>query len=124
MVVARNIQKSGLSLRSIGATGVLFYDHTPLYVYLLSLFVRHSETVTLVAHLVTMAFGPGCAWLTFEIGRRAGNLATGFVAALLLAISSCFAQYVFFFRTEVRWFLLSWLALSFCLRAPAAGEPG
>ena len=43
MVVARNIQKSGLSLRSIGATGVLFYDHTPLYVYLLSLFVRHSR---------------------------------------------------------------------------------
>lgn len=34
MVVARNIQKSGLPLRSIGATGVLFYDHTPLYVYL------------------------------------------------------------------------------------------
>ena len=43
MVVACNIQKSGLPLRSIGTElGVLFYDHTPLYVYLLSLFVRHS----------------------------------------------------------------------------------
>jgi 4-amino-4-deoxy-L-arabinose transferase-like glycosyltransferase len=101
MDVARNIQRSGLPLRSIGATGVLFYDHTPLYVYLLSLFVRHSETGILVARLVTMAFGLGCVWLTFEIGRRVGNPVTGFVAALLLAISPFFAQYAFFVRMEV-----------------------
>ena len=101
MDVARNIQKSGLPLRSIGATGVLFYDHTPLYVYLLSLFVRHSETGILVARLVMMAFGLGSVWLTFEIGRRVGNPVTGFVAALLLAISPFFAQYAFFVRMEV-----------------------
>ena len=81
--------------------GCSFYDHTPLYVYLLSLFVRHSETGILVARLVTMAFGLGSVWLTFEIGRRVGNPVTGFVAALLLAISPFFAQYAFFVRMEV-----------------------
>ncbi len=96
---------------------------SPLYVYLLSLFVRHTETGILVTRLVTLAFGPGCVWLIFEIGRRVGNPVTGFVAALLLAISPFFAQYAFFVRMEVRWCLLSWLALSFCLRATAAGEP-
>jgi len=101
MDVARNIQRSGLPLRSIGAAGVPFYDHTPLYVYLLSLFVRHSQGGILAARLVTTAFGLGCVWLTFEIGRRVSGPAAGFAAALLLAISPFFAIHTFFIRMEV-----------------------
>ena len=54
-----------------------------------------------MARLVTMAFGLGSVWLSFEIDRRVGIPVIGFVAALLLAISPFFATYAFFVRVAV-----------------------
>jgi len=101
MDVARNIQRLGLPLRSITADGVFFFDHTNLYVYLLSLYAHSSELGILAARLVTVLFGLASVWLTFEIGTRISNHMGGFVAALLVGISPFFALHSFFVRMEV-----------------------
>jgi 4-amino-4-deoxy-L-arabinose transferase-like glycosyltransferase len=101
MDVARNIQRFELPLRSITADGVFFFDHTNLYVYLLSLYASSSELGIVAARLVTVLFGLASVWLTFEIGTRISNPLGGFVAALLVGISPFFALHAFFIRMEV-----------------------
>lgn len=101
MDVARNIQRLGLPLRSAGAQGSLFFDHTPLYVYLLSVYARPSDVGILIARLVTVFCGLGCVGLTYAIGCRMGGRVSGFVAALLVAISPFFALHTFYVRMEV-----------------------
>jgi 4-amino-4-deoxy-L-arabinose transferase-like glycosyltransferase len=101
MDVARNIQRLGLPLRSITTDGVFFFDHTNLYVYLLSLYARSSELGILAARLVTVLFGLASVWFTFEIGTRISNHMGGFVAALLVGLSPFFALHAFFVRMEV-----------------------
>ena len=101
MDVARSIQRTGLPLRTIGDSGAFFFDHTPLYVYLLSLYANASDAGILAARLVTAIFGLGCVWLTYQIGARLRNPASGFVAALLLAINSFFALQAFQIHMEI-----------------------
>jgi 4-amino-4-deoxy-L-arabinose transferase-like glycosyltransferase len=115
--VARNIQRVGLPLRSLGTQGIFFFDHTSLYVYLLSLYARASDAGVFVARLVTLFAALGCVGLTFLIGRELsmpapgrapGRLAprtaaawSGLLAALLLAVNPFFVTYAFFIRMEV-----------------------
>jgi 4-amino-4-deoxy-L-arabinose transferase-like glycosyltransferase len=115
--VARNIQRAGLPLRSLGAQGVFFFDHTSLYVYLLALIANPSDIGLLVARLVTTVAALASVWLTFLIGRelsgqpgtapqdaaRAGVAGAlgGLCAALLLAVNPFFITYAFFIRMEV-----------------------
>jgi hypothetical protein len=66
--VARNIQRSGLPLRSMGEQGVFFFDHTLLCPYLLAVFSGPSASHVLLARLITAATGLGCVLLTFLIG--------------------------------------------------------
>lgn len=101
MDVARNIQRLGLPLRSITVDGVFFFDHTNLYVYLLSLFAHSTDLGIFAARFVTVLFGLACVWLTFEIGARLSSHVGGFVAALLVGISPFFALHTFFIRMEV-----------------------
>jgi 4-amino-4-deoxy-L-arabinose transferase-like glycosyltransferase len=101
MDVARNIQRLGLPFRSLGEQGQPVFEHTPLYLYMLSLYAQPSENGIFGARLVTFAFGLGCVWLTFAIGRSIRDSLAGFVAALLLALNAFFAIYTFFIRMEV-----------------------
>ena len=101
MDVARNIQRLDLPFRSLGEQGQPAFEHTPLYLYVLSLYAQPSENGIFGARLVTLAFGLGSVWLTFEIGRRIRDPLAGFVAALLLAINAFFALHTFFVRMEV-----------------------
>jgi 4-amino-4-deoxy-L-arabinose transferase-like glycosyltransferase len=101
MDVARNIQRLGLSFRSLGEQGQPVFEHTPLYLYMLSLYAQPSDSGILGARLVTLAFGLGCVWLTFAIGKSIRDSLAGFVAALLLAINAFFALYTFYIRMEV-----------------------
>jgi 4-amino-4-deoxy-L-arabinose transferase-like glycosyltransferase len=109
--VARNIQQTGLPIRSIGQKGIFFFDHTPLYVYLLSLAPVSSTTGVPFARLATMACGLGSIWLVFLIGKRIAGTQSGFAAALLLALNPFFALYSFFVRMEVPMVFWSLLGL-------------
>ena len=101
MDVARNIQRLGLPFRSLGEQGQPAFEHTPLYLYVLSLYAQPTEIGIFGARLVTLAFGLGSVWLTFAIGKSIRDSLAGFVAALLLAINAFFASHTFFVRMEV-----------------------
>ncbi|MDQ1300431.1 MAG: hypothetical protein QG637_349, partial [Chloroflexota bacterium] len=70
-------------------------------VYLLSSYAAPSEHGILLARLITAAFGLGCVWLTYQIGAHLSNPAGGFVASLLLAVTSFFALHSFFISMEI-----------------------
>ena len=108
--VARNIQRVGLPLRSIGANGVFFFDHTPLYPYLLSLYARHTDTGLFFFRAVTVLATSAIA-LTYRFGARFDGRRTGLLAALLLAVNPFFATYAFFVRMEM--FMLLALLVGF-----------
>lgn len=74
MDVARNIQRLGLPLRSIGETGVFFFDHTPLYVFFLSgLREIFGDNVSLL-RLVTVTFALGSVLLTARLVQQRNGL--------------------------------------------------
>jgi len=101
MDVARNIQRVGLPLRSIGETGVFFFDHTPLYVFFLSgLREIFGDNVSLL-RLVTVTFALGSVLLTARLVQRRNGLAAGFLSAMLVGVNSFFATYGYFIRMEV-----------------------
>lgn len=99
--VARNIQRLGLPLRSMGANGSFFFDHTPLYVYLLSLYARHNAAGLLLARLVTVVAALAAVALTYRFGARIADVRTGALAALLLAVNPFFLVHAFFVRMEL-----------------------
>jgi 4-amino-4-deoxy-L-arabinose transferase-like glycosyltransferase len=100
MDMARNIQRTGVPVRSLGEKGI--YDgHVPLYVYLLSLYAGSSVQGIFIAWLITSLFGLGSVLLVFLIGERLAGTLAGFVAALLLAVNPLFALYSFFIRMEI-----------------------
>ena len=88
--IARNIQATGVPLRSLGPEGKLELDQTPLYLYLLSgLTLIMGENLFLL-RLVTLAAAVGGIILVYIIGGRARNRPAGLVAALLLAVNPFF----------------------------------
>lgn len=99
--VARNIQRVGLPIRSIGAQGSFFFDHTFLYVYLLSLSVPTSDVGIFMTRMLTIVLSLGCIWLTFGCAEQLRGPRAGFVAALLLALNPFFSVYSFFIRMEI-----------------------
>lgn len=107
--VARNIQRLGLPLRSIGTNGIAFLDHTPLYLYLLSLYANHSHTTLVLERSVTVIAALAAVILTYRFGLRLGGRRTAFLAAFLLAINPFFLVYAFFVRMEI-FMLLALLA--------------
>lgn len=128
--VARNIQRTGLPLRSLTQSGILFFDHTPLYVYMLSLLPSSGAAGLLLTRLVTVAAGLSCVLLTFLIAKRPMGVGVGLLAATLLGLNPFFATYSFFVRMEVfmvlamlagLWLLLNGLDTERTPRMLAAG---
>lgn len=118
--VARNIQREGLPLRSLGTKGAFFFDHTPLYIYLLSLFSRHSHSGLFLARSATVLAALAAIALTYLFGLRINGRRTGVLAALLLAINPFFLVYAFFVRMEM--FMLLALLLALYLVASGVDE--
>ncbi|MBC7227599.1 MAG: glycosyltransferase family 39 protein [Thermoflexales bacterium] len=108
--VARNIRYTGLPLRSIGRDGVFFFDHTLLYLYLLSTYVGAG---TFFCRGITTLFSLCCVFLVYIIGHRVGGRIAGFISALVVGVQPFFALYSFFIRMEIfcLFFLLAGLAV-------------
>jgi 4-amino-4-deoxy-L-arabinose transferase-like glycosyltransferase len=107
--LARNIQRIGLPLRSIAPAGVFFFDHTPLYPYLLSLYAQDGDQGLLLARSATVIAAFAAVALTYRFGSRFGSRRAGALAALLLAVNPFFAVHAFFVRMEM-FMLLAMLA--------------
>ncbi|MCU0507115.1 MAG: glycosyltransferase family 39 protein [Anaerolineae bacterium] len=97
---ARNIQRVGLPLRSVGTGGAPLLEHTPAYAFLLSLYAPKPGDGLFLARGVTALAGLLCVLLSYAIaaalaGRRAGLLAAAFVA-----LNAFLAVYAYFVRME------------------------
>jgi hypothetical protein len=99
--VARSIQRSGLPLRSIGAHGTPFLDHTPLYTFLLSLYAPPTGANLAVARGVTVLAGLLCLFLTFRIATLLGGRTAGAIAGAFVALNPFLAVYAYFVRMEM-----------------------
>ena len=99
--IARSILRTGVPVRSMGTTGIIFFGDTPLYVYFLSLASKLCGGSVLLLRLLTTMLGLGSVILVFLIGRRVSGPLAGTVAASLLATNPFFATYSFFIRMEV-----------------------
>jgi 4-amino-4-deoxy-L-arabinose transferase-like glycosyltransferase len=99
--VARNIRRVGLPLRSMGADGVLYFIHTPLYLYVVTASTMLLGDNPVLTRLVTMAFGAGSIVLVYLTVRRRQTAVSGFIAAFLLAINTFIAIYAFFLTMAV-----------------------
>lgn len=96
--VARNIQRTGLPLRSIGRAGVFYFEHTPLYPYFLSIY---AVAGVLFSRWITTLVSLGCVFLVYIIGKHLEGQIAGWVSALLLGVQSFFALYSFFVCMEI-----------------------
>jgi 4-amino-4-deoxy-L-arabinose transferase-like glycosyltransferase len=99
--VARNIGRLGLPLRSIGTPGSIYFDHTPLYPYLIAACGSACANSVLLARLLTAMSGLVCVGLTYLIGKKVRDEYSGLVAGLLLALNPFFVVYAFFVTMEV-----------------------
>lgn len=115
--VARNAQRTGLPLRSLGD----FWDHTPLYIYFLSLVGPLVGGNPFALRFGTMLCGLGSVVLTFHVVRRLRGALAATIAASLVALNPFFATYSFFLRMEVPMCFFLVLAVHLLLRS---GENG
>jgi 4-amino-4-deoxy-L-arabinose transferase-like glycosyltransferase len=98
--VARNLQRIGLPLRSVGTQGVAYLEHTPLLVFLLGMVTPQTPEALAWARWMTALAGLGCVVLTYLIGERTAGWRAGLVAAVLLALRPTFAVNAYFIRQE------------------------
>ena len=99
--VARNIRRVGLPLRSIGPDGVLYFIHTPLYLYLVTGSVTLLGNNPLLVRLVNTLLGGASIVLTYLTVRQRQTAVSSFVAASLLALNTFVAIYAYFLTMEV-----------------------
>ena len=98
--VARNLQRVGLPLRSMGTEGVAYLEHTPRLAFLLGMVTPQTPNALAWARWITALAGLGCVVLTYLIGERMAGWRAGLVAAALLALRPTFAVNAFFVRQE------------------------
>lgn len=101
MNVARSLRRVGLPLRPMGAQGIFFFDHTPLYYYGLSALTLLSGENILLLRLATTLFGLSTIILVYSTVHKQHGPASGCVAALTLALNPFFGLHAFFLRMEV-----------------------
>ncbi|MGB9879177.1 MAG: ArnT family glycosyltransferase, partial [Anaerolineae bacterium] len=99
--VAHNIQRSGLPVRSIGANGVFYFEHTSLYPYLLNLYATNSSNEVFLARMMTTLFSLSCVLLVYSIGKQVNGNVAGFLSALLVGINPFWTLYSFFVCMEI-----------------------
>ena len=114
--VGSNIVASGLPLRTYRTAGPqLFFDHTPLYVYVVALVTAVGGPTSDLARALSALAGFATVGMVFAIGRSARGMVAGFVGATLVAVNTFFITYSWFVRMEVplSFFLVlaTWLLL-------------
>lgn len=99
--VARNVQRVGLPLRSVGTEGQLYFIHTPLYIYLVTATVSLVGDSPFGVRLMTMLFAIASIIFTYLTVRQRQTAVSGFIAALLLALNTFVAIYAHFITMAV-----------------------
>lgn len=101
--VGRHIVDTGLPLRAYAEPGAptLFFDHTPLYVYLVALVTAIGGPTALLLRSTTLVFGLLTIIFVFRIGLELRGLGSALVGSMLLAVNPFFVTHSWFVRMEV-----------------------
>ena len=114
--VAQNINKTGLPIRSVGATGRLYFEHTPLYVYLLSGLMTTVSKNVVFLRLVTTSFAVASIILAYIISRDLVGKESGLITALLIALNPFWNYFAYFIYMEIPFCFFLLIAVFFLLR--------
>ncbi len=118
--VAGGVLRTGFPIRTVGTVSHPFYDHTPLYNYLLAIPVAASRLIgnfdLLLSRGVSTAFGLGTVVMVFFVGRRIRGTAAGAIAAWLVAVNPYFVHFSWFIHMEVPMSFFMVLGLYLVLR--------
>ena len=116
--VGRHIIDTGLPLRAYadprGPT--LFFDHTPLYVYVVALVTALGGPTEVFLRATSLVFGLLTVVLVFRICLERRGVVSAFIGALLLAVNPFFVTYSWFIRMEVPLCFFLVLALFLLIR--------
>lgn len=115
--VARSLRQVGQPLRPMGTPGVLYLDHPPLYLYFLALLTGLFGERILWLRLATSAIGMVTIVLVWSTVRLYRGAISGWIAAMIVALSPFFTGYSFFLRMEVPMSCCIALSLYFTARA-------
>ena len=101
--VGRHIVDTGLPIDSYAFPDApyLFFDHTPLYVYVVALFTAAGGPTVVLIRALSLVFGILTVAVVFLIGRQTRGLVSGLVGSLLVATNPFFITYSWFIRMEV-----------------------
>jgi 4-amino-4-deoxy-L-arabinose transferase-like glycosyltransferase len=100
--VGRHILDAGLPLRTVASPEpTLFFDHTPLYVYVVAALTALGGPTLELIRASTLVAGVITVLLVFRMCLDVRGVGSGFVAAMLLATSPFFARYSWYVRMEV-----------------------
>ena len=101
--VGRHIVDTGLPLRAYAVPGspTLFFDHTPLYVYLVAVVTAIGGPADVILRSMSLVFGLLTVILVFRIGLELRGLASALIGSLLLAVNPFFVTFSWFVRMEV-----------------------
>ena len=103
--VAGGVLRTGFPMRTTANGDIPFYDHTPLYNYLLAIPVAASRLIgnfeLVLSRGVTTAFGLGTVVMVFLVGRQVRGTAAGAIAAWLVAVNPYFVHFSWFIHMEV-----------------------
>ena len=101
--VGRHLVDTGLPLRAYAEPGgpVLFFDHTPLYVYFVALMTAIGGPTDLLLRSTTLVFGVLTVLLVFLIGLELRGVEAALVGSILVAVNPFFVTYSWFVRMEV-----------------------
>ena len=107
--VGRHIVDTGLPIDSYAFPNApyLFFDHTPLYVYVVALFTAFGGPTVLIMRGTSLVFALLTVALVYLIGLKVRGVGSGLVGSLLVATNPFFVTYAWFVRMEV--------PLCFCL---------
>lgn len=100
--VGRHIVDTGLPIRTVASpVPSLFFDHTPLYVYIVAGVTALGGPTLELLRFLTLIAGALTVVVVFRLGLEVRGVASAFVAAILLAANPFFASYGWFVRMEV-----------------------
>jgi Dolichyl-phosphate-mannose-protein mannosyltransferase len=110
--VGRHIVDTGLPIRTVASpVPSLFFDHTPLYVYIVAAVTALGGPTLDLLRFITLVAGAVTVAVVFRLCLEVRGVGSAFVAAILLAANPFFASYGWFVRMEVPMCLLMVLGL-------------
>ncbi len=101
--VARHLVDTGLPLRAYAEPGAptLFFDHTPLYVYVAAMMTAFGGPTAVLLRSTNLVFGVLTVLLVFVIGLELRGVEAALIGSLLVAVDPFFVTYSWFVRMEV-----------------------